>query len=110
MNDFDLEAIEKSFEEYKRIVNEKHWADLTIVDIEYVTDIEKRKQFKNSLRYIINPLLYHMKSMRNFKFSHSDNELTCRNMLKDIFDYYQKLGFNRKDIAHIACDRSNKKH
>ena len=24
MDDFDLEAIEKSFEEYKKIVNEKH--------------------------------------------------------------------------------------
>ncbi len=110
MNDFDLEAIEKSFEEYKKVVNEKHWADLTILDMDYVNDIEKRKKFKNSLRYIINPLLYHMKSMRSFKFSHSDNELTCRNMLKDIFDYYQKLGFNRNDIAQIACDRSNKKY
>lgn len=110
MNDFDLGELEKSFEEYKKRINEKHWADLTIVDIEYVTDIEKKKQFKNSLRYIINPLLYHMKSQRSFKFSHEDNDLTCRNMLKDIFDYYQKLGFNRKDIARIACDRSNKKY
>lgn len=110
MNDFDLEAIEKSFEKYKQIVNNKHWADLTISDLSYVTDIEKKKQYKNSLRYIINPLLYHMNSMRSFKFSHSDDELTCRNMLKDIFNYYEKLGFDRKDIEQIACDRSSKKY
>lgn len=110
MNDFDLEILEKSFEEYKKSVNEKHWANLTIVDIEYVTDIEKKKKFKSSLRYVINPLLYHMRSMRSFKFSHSNNELTCRNMLKDIFAYYQKLGLDRNDIVQIACDRSNKKY
>lgn len=103
MNNFDLETIEK-------IVNEKHWADLTISDMDYVIDLEKRKRFKNTLRYIINPLLYHMKSMKSFKFSHKDNELTCRNMLKDIFDYYQRLGFDKKDITYIACDRSNKKY
>ena len=110
MEDFDLKAMEESFERYKRFVNSKHWADLTVRDLDYVTDIEKRKKYKDSFRYIINPLLYHMKSMRNFKFSHEDNELTCRNMLKDIFAYYQRLGYDRKDIAEIACDRSDKKY
>lgn len=110
MNDFDIKSLEQSFEEYKKYVNNKHWADLTSKDLEYVTDVDKKKKYKECLRYVINSLLYHMKNERSFKFSNQDEELTCRNMLIDIFAYYEKLGFDKKSIAEIACDKSNKKY
>lgn len=108
MNDFDLGALEKNFEEYKKRVNNKHWADLTIADLEYVTDVEKKKKYRKCLKYVINSLLYHMK--KSFKFSNKDEELTCRNMMADIVAYYQKLWFDRKELIEIVRDKSNKKY
>lgn len=110
MNDFDLESLEKSFEEYKKYVNSKPWFDLTSQDLEYVTDANKKKKYKECLRYVINSLLYHMKSQNSFKFSNKDEDLTCKNMLVDIFAYYKKLGFDTKTITEIACDKSHKKY
>lgn len=110
MSDLDLEAIKDSFDEYKKIVNSKQWFDLTVQDLEFVDDIEKKKKFRYFFTHVINPLLYHMKTMKDFKFSHSDNDLTCKNMLEDVLDYYQNLGFDKSDIAQIACDRSSKKY
>lgn len=110
MEDIDYIAIEKSIEEYKKYVNSKYWSDLTSKELEFVLDKEKKIKYRKFLKYVINSLLYHMKHEKSFKFSHVDSELTCRNMLVDIFVYYQKLGFTKNDIAHIACDKSSKKH
>lgn len=110
MTDFDIETLEKSFEEYKKCVNNKHWADLKSKDLEYVTDNEKKKKCRNCIKYIINSLLHHMKKEKSFSFSHKTEELTCRNMLIDIFTYYKELGFDRKSITEIAYDKSNKKY
>lgn len=103
-------TLEKNFEEYKKYVNNKHWADLTIKDLEYVTDDYKKKKYRECLRYVINSLLYHMKNECIFKFSYQDEELTCRNMLIDIFTYYKELGFDKNCIVEIACDKNNKKY
>ena len=51
-----------------------------------------------------------MKTMKDFKFTHSDNDLTCKNMLEDVLDYYQNLGFNKSEVTQIACDRSSTKY
>lgn len=101
--------MKKLLKSIKKYVNSKHWTDLTSKELEFVLDKEKKTKYRKFLKYVINSLLYHMKHEKSFKFSYVDSELTCRNILVNIFVYYQKLGFTKNDIANIVCDKSSKK-
>lgn len=94
------------------IINNSHWGDLTLEEISEIKDIEKRKEYRRRWefchKHIINPLYSSIKDSK-FNFSNSDQYLTCRNMLKDIMDYYYKKGYSKKEIVDIALERDNKK-
>lgn len=110
MKDIDYIAIERSIEEYKKYVNSKHWADLTENELEYVCDKEKLKKRKKYINVYIIPLLYSMKNNSHFKFSHPNNQLTCRNMRDDVVSYYKKLGYNQQDLYQICSEKNINKY
>lgn len=109
MDEFDMEQIEKYFEEQIKIVNEKNWFDLTVSDLHYLRDAEKGRKYRKMFRCIIDPLLAHMKSMKTFEFSRNSDELTCKEIVREIYDYYYKRGFDNKEIFEIAKDNNFKK-
>lgn len=108
MEDFDNLILEES----SRIEN-SHWSDLTLEEISLIKDSKKRIEYqsnwKHCFRYIINPLYSSIKNQNKFHFSNPDNMLTCRNMLKDLMDYYYNKGFSRDQIIKIVSDNDIKK-
>lgn len=109
----DVELLEKSFEIYLQDLENKGWADLTEKEMELIADELKRKEYlkkyKECMRAVILPLLYNMDSGKGFKFSNPDSLLTCNNMMKDIYNYYKKRGFNKEDLIIIAGEKKSGK-
>lgn len=108
-----FENIDQITEQITEYIESKHWGDLTLAEIEIIKDrdkrIEYRRKFKRCFMYIINPLYTGIKNKSRFNFSNPDNLLTCRNMLKDLMDYYYKKGYSREEIINIASENDMKK-
>lgn len=83
------------------------WADLTIYEIEKIEDVEKkqhyRSEYRRCLTQIINPLL---STINNKDFKISTQPLTCRNMLKDLMNYYD--GYSREEIVELISNSRKK--
>lgn len=109
----DNEAIALIIQQETERINNSHWADLTLEDIDLIENNEKRseanRQFKRCIRGVINPLYTGIKDKSKFKFSKPDNLLTCRIMMRDLMSYYYKKGFTREEIVQIATDSDIKK-
>ena len=106
---FDEELLQKSIENYLKFIEDKNWPDLTKEQIELIKDDSKRKEYlkkyKECVRKVIMPLIWHIDNKSHFKFTNPDNLLTCNNMMKDIYSYYQKKGYDKKDLCTIASDK-----
>lgn len=109
----DAELLTKSIEIYLTDLENKNWPNLTRDEIELIRDEQKRKEYLKKYRECMNvvilPLLYNMDNRSGFKFSNADNLLTCNNMIKDIYEYYKKRGFNKKDLYVIAIEKKTGK-
>lgn len=103
----------ESLEQYIKYVESKDWGDLTGDEVDLISDSKVRNTYKKKrlecLRYIINPLYDSIKNKGRFKFSNSNKELTCKNMLQDLFNYYKKQGFSKEEIFDIARERNSSK-
>lgn len=111
----DEKLIDKSLELYQEYINSKHWADLTEKQIEMIVDEEKRKlylkKYQECMNAFILPLLYNMSNKSGFKFSDPNESLTCNNMIREIYAYYQKRGYTKEDLNNIALEKNtNKKY
>jgi len=108
-----LENFDQVASEILSYIEGKHWGDLTLEEINLIQDrnkrIEYRRNFKNCFMCLINPLYTGIKNKSKFSFSNPDNLLTCRNMVKDLLDYYYKKGYTRDEIIVIASDYDIKK-
>jgi len=96
-------------------IESKHWADLTLEEMELIQERSKKVQYKRNFnKYfscVINPLYNGIENKGQFKFSNPDNMLTCRNMVQDLMNYYYGKGFTREDIAKLATEmNAHKKH
>lgn len=102
-----------SLETYLNYVENKEWWDLTNDEVENIRDSKLKHTYQKKrmecLKYIINPLYDSIQNRSRFKFSHDDRELTCKNMLQDLFNYYKKKGFEKDEIFNIARDRNSSK-
>ena len=109
----DDEVVEQIVQQETERINNSHWADLTIEELEMIEDkekrIEARRQFKRCFMYVINPLYTGIKNKSKFEFSKPDSLLTCRIMMKDLMSYYYNKGFTREEIIKIASDYDIKK-
>ena len=109
----DEVLLERSIEMYLEDLEGKNWPNLTKGEIELIRDEQKRKEYLKKYRECMNvvilPLLYNMDNRNNFKFSNPDNLLTCNNMMKDIYAYYKKRGFNKEELCVIATEKKTGK-
>lgn len=108
------ELLEKSIQIYLEQIEGKNWADLTKNEMKLIADevkkVEYLKKYKECMENLILPLLYSMSNSSNFKFSNPDSLLTCNNMMKDIYNYYQKRGFKKAELSVIASEKDPKKN
>lgn len=109
----DEKLLKESIEIYLRWIEDKKWSDLSKEQIELINDEQKRKEYikkyNDCMKAVIIPLLHNMDARNNFKFSNHDNLLTCNNMMKDIYNYYKKRGFNKEDLIKIASEKNSEK-
>lgn len=111
----DNESIDKLNQKITEYLADKHWADLTRSEIDLIEDPKKKKEYKEKsescFKWVISPLYSGIKRSSGFRFSNPDNLLTCRNMIKDLMDYYYNLGYTRDEIIDIASENDiNKKY
>ncbi|MBE6138380.1 MAG: hypothetical protein E7173_01375 [Firmicutes bacterium] len=87
----------------------KEWYDLTLKEMELITDRSKKVQYKRKFNEyfssVINPLYDGIKNKGQFKFSHADDALTCRNMVQDLLKYYYDNGFTRDEAIRLATSK-----
>lgn len=110
---FNESLFEKSLEMYIDDLEQKKWSDLTKEQICSIRDELKRKEYlkkyQECMKAVILPLLYNMDNSQKFHFANPDNLLTCNNMMKDIYNYYKKRGFNKEDLIIIAGEKKSGK-
>ena len=92
-------------------MDNKHWGDFTFEEIRAIEDKKIQREYldnwNNVVRNFVNPLVGSSK----FKFTTSEELLTCRIMMKELFDHYQKMGYTREEILLSTVNNDHlKKH
>ena len=87
-------------------IQNKEWYELTTEEVQLIKDSKKRSEYRKRVRFclncIINPLYDSIKNRGEFKFSVPNKHLTCKIMVKELFEYYKNQGFNKEEIINIA--------
>lgn len=106
---FEESLFGKSLKMYIDDLEQKNWSDLTKEQIYTIRDDLKRKEYLKKyhecMKIVILPLLYNIGNSNKFHFTNPDNLLTSNNMMKDIYNYYKKRGFNKEDLITIASEK-----
>ena len=89
------------------------WINLTFVEIMQIEN-QKQKEYcmrmrKDCLRKIISPLLVNLPLHTGFKFSNSDEYLSCKVMLNDLLKEYKKRNYSKEEIVDILNGKRVKK-
>lgn len=115
MTEEELEALGNLIvkQEMERI-NNAHWSDLTVDEINLIEDKQKRKEYCDIIRkvhiHIVNPLANSVP--RKFKFSKPDEFMTYRMIISEYMNYFYSKGMNRKQIIEMMvknkCIKSNR--
>ena len=86
----------------KEIINNKHWADLTLEELELMTDFENQKEYLKRINefYLLVINTFSTLVPKNFKFSVSNDKLTCRVMATDYMNYFYSKGMTREEIVN----------
>lgn len=92
---------------------EVNWMSLTLLEIMEIKDKIKQdyclRMRKDCLKRMISPLLINLPLHTGFKFSGSDENLSCKKMLEDLFIEYQKRNYTKEEIRNIILGRRVKK-
>lgn len=88
------------------------WPDVPIRSVTLISDEEKRVEYIKKIKLcysrVINVLVGKIKN-RNFNFSLSDEELTCRIMVREIMQELYKQNYSKQDMLDIVmCDSKTK--
>lgn len=104
--DIDANKIIETYEKYVDEIQNKEWYELTTEEVQLIKDSKKRSEYRKRVRFclncIINPLYDSIKNRGKFKFSVPNKHLTCKIMVKELFEYYKNQGFNKEEIINIA--------
>lgn len=77
------------------------WPDVPIRSVTLISDKEKRKEYIKKIKLcysrVINVLVGEIKN-RNFNFSLSDEELTCRIMVREIMQELYKQNYTKQNM------------
>lgn len=91
------------YEQERERINNAHWADLTLDEMELIEDKKKKVEYKKEQRkfhiHIINPLANSVP--RKFKFSVPDESLTYRIMMNDYMKFFYGKGMTRDQIIEM---------
>ena len=105
--------INQSIEDYISQIEKEEWYNLTDNQINLMTDIKKQfrymKKRRDCFALLISPLYEAIKDKKNFNFSNPENLLTCKNILEDLFCYYNKKNLSVKQIIEIAKEDNPRK-
>ena len=90
----------------KERINNSHWADLTLQELDLIDDIIKRKEYRKSMNE------FHMRIIntfsafvsKDFKFSVSKDKLTYRIMANDYMNYFYNKGMTREQIIEMLSN------
>lgn len=112
MNINENEIIE-SYDKYVDEIQNKNWYELTTDELNLIKEPRKRTEYRKRirlcLRCLINPLYDSIQNRGKFKFSVPNKNLTCQIMVKELVDYYKKLGFDKEKIINIAYEADSRK-
>lgn len=111
--EIDESKIIESYEIYVEGLQNKEWYELTIDELKLIKDSKKRNEYikkaRLCLRYLINPLYDSIKNRSKFKFSVSNKHLTYQIIVRELFEYYKKKGFDKEEIINIAYEADPEK-
>ena len=90
----------------KARINNAHWADLTIDELNLIDDLDKRRDYRKKINEfhmrIINTFSTLVPS--NFRFSVPNERLTYRIMATDYMNYFYAKGMTKEEIIKIMVD------
>lgn len=111
--DIDENKIIEAYKQYIAELQKKEWYELTTEELQLIKDTKQQREYnkkvRDCLRCIINPLYDSIKNRGRFKFSVSNKQLTCQIMVRELFEYYKKQGFNKEEIINIASEADSTK-
>lgn len=107
MNINDLRELEKEIIDLeKKKINEVHWADLTLSELELIDDLEKKREYRKQINEFHVRIINTFSSLvpKNFRFSVPNHKLTYRIMATDYMNYFYSKGMTREEIVKMLSE------
>lgn len=90
------------------------WFNLNLFQIRSMRDNDKKTSFlrlrKECIKNLILPLLNSLPLHTGFKFSNTNDYLSCKDMLKELIVEYKKREYSKQEIIDIINGKRVKKH
>ena len=90
------------------------WFDLNLFEIRSMRDNDKKTTFlklrKECIKDLILPLLVNLPLHSGFKFSNTNDYLSCKEMSKELFCEYHKREYSKQEVMDIVNGKRVKKH
>ena len=93
------------YDAYVDNLQNKKWYELTTEELQLIKDPKKRAEYNKKVRICLKGI----KNRGKFKFSVENKSLTCEILVKELFSYYKKQGFDKQEIINIANEADSTK-